>query len=291
MDGGMLGLSRACVADEQLRARVLATPLSPSTSVAHAAGLARAGRRPILVFASGLGLVEGLAGLREAARLGWRTGAAEGLPLLMVAPSGPGFGLGADAVDGIDAMLARVPGLRVLCAGQPSEADAWLRAAADFDGGEAPTVLLLPRRTLLAEVDGSRPELGRTATAAARVRDGAAATVFTWGETVDVALAAVAQADIDAAVVDVGCLAPLDTDGLVTEAKATGKIVIAHAGPAAGGLGGELAALFADAAILHLDAPITRVTGAAGPLGHADEARAVPSVSSIADALVRVARY
>jgi pyruvate/2-oxoglutarate/acetoin dehydrogenase E1 component len=291
-DGGMLGLSRACLEDDRLRGRVIATPLTPAATVAHAAGIARAGRRPILVFASPLGLLEGLAGLREVARLGWRTDPEHPVTLLMVAPCGPGFGLGGDAGDGLDATLARVPGLRVLCAGRAHEAQAWLRAAADFEHGQAPTVLLLPRRLLLSDDgDDDTADLGRACTSAARVRDGHEATVFAWGETLDVAHAAVALSQIDAAIVDVGCLAPLDTQTLVAEAKATGKIVIAHAGPAAGGLGGELAALFADEAILHLDAPITRVTGLAGPLGHADEALAVPSVASVAEAITRVARY
>ncbi len=291
-DGGMLGLSRTCIADGTLRERVIATPLSPTTAVAHAAGLARGGARPILVFASPLGLLEGLAGLREAARLGWRTGQSAAVPLLMVTPSGPGFGLGEEAAEAIEATLARVPGLRVLCAGQPAEAAAWLHAAAQLDDDDAvPTVLVLPRRVLLADTDEALPDLGRACTSAARIRDGQAATVFAWGETVQVALDAVAHAQIDAAVVDVGCLAPLDAATLVAEAKATGKIVIAHAGPAAGGLGAELAALFADQAILHLDAPITRVTGADAPLSAALEAQAVPTVARVAEAIAHVANY
>jgi pyruvate/2-oxoglutarate/acetoin dehydrogenase E1 component len=291
-DGGMLGLSRACIADERLAERVLATPLVPTSCVAHAAGLARAGRRPILVFASALGLVEGLAGLREAARLGWRTADESSTAgLLMIAPCGPGFGLGGDASDGIDALLTRVPGLRVLCVGRAHEASAWLRAAADVDEARGPTVLLVPRRLLVADGEASVNDLGRSPHEVARIRDGAEATVFAWGATVDVALAAVEQAQVDATVVDVGCLAPLDADGLVDAARHTGKIVIAHAGPAAGGIGGELAALFADRAILYLDAPVTRVAGEPGPFGPDDEGRAVPTVARVAEALTHVARY
>jgi pyruvate/2-oxoglutarate/acetoin dehydrogenase E1 component len=291
IDGGMLGLTRACAGDDTLARRLLSTPLAPSALVAHAAGLALGGRRPIVVHSSLLALVEGLAGLREAALLPHRSGTPRALPMLLLAPSGPGFGLGGEAVEGLEAVLARVPRLRVLCVGSADEASAWLRAAASFEDGESPTVLLLPRRILLSVVEQPAAALMRPCAEPHRVRDGRAATVFTWGETVGLSLAAVDATGIDAAVVDIGCLAPFSVDALVREARATGKIVIAHAGPAAGGLGAELAALFSDRAILHLDAPITRVTGADAPLRAAEESAGVPSVARLAEAIVKVAQF
>ena len=127
--------------------------------------------------------------------------------------------------------------------------------------------------------------------AAHRVRDGARLTVFSWGEALPVALAAVEQAKVDAAVVDVGCLAPLDLPTLEAEAKATGRLVIVHAGPRRGGAGAELAAWLADSAILYLDAPVVRVTGADPPLHRSDEAAAVPDPEQVAEALTRVASF
>jgi pyruvate/2-oxoglutarate/acetoin dehydrogenase E1 component len=290
-DGGMLGLTRACASDDALARRLLSTPLAPSALMAHAAGLALGGRRPIVVHGSVLSLVEGLAGLREAGLLAARTAGARTVPLLVLVPCGPGFGLGGDASEGLESVIARVPGVRMLCVGSAREAAAWLRAAASFDDGEMPTVLLLPRRILLSSVEEPVEALERPCGRPHRVREGRAATVFAWGETVSLSLAAVDAAGVDAAVVDVGCLAPLPVEALVDEAKATGKIVIAHAGPAAGGLGAELAALFSDRAILHLDAPITRVTGADGPLRASDEAGGVPSVARLAEAIVAVAEF
>lgn len=290
-DGGMLGLTRACTKDDALARRLLSTPLAPSALLGHAAGLALGGRRPIVVHGSLLSLVEGLAGLREATLLPFRTPELRPVPLLVLAPCGPGFGLGGEAVEGLEAMLARVPRLRLLCAGAADEASAWLRAAASFEDGESPTVLLLPRRIALSPVDAPARELSRPCTQPRRVRDGKAATVFAWGDAVKSSLAAADASGIDAAVVDVGCLSPLPVDALVAEARATGKIVIAHAGPAAGGLGAELAALFSDRAILHLDAPVTRVTGSDAPLRPTEEAGGAPSVARLAEAITAVAQY
>lgn len=295
-DGGMLGLSREAVKDRELRARVLSTPLTPTVLFAHAAGLAGTGAHPLVLLPGVGAALEGLAGLREAAMWSWRNESAVHVPLCIVAPCGPGFGLGGDAGEAAAAVLAAVPGLTVLCAGQAAEAGAWLRAAAEHAVAEGPTVLLLPRRVLLGSTSSSAggspiESLGRRPTAAARVREGEAVTVFAWGEALPVALEAAQTSGIDAAVIDVGCLAPLPLSGLEAEARATGKLVIVHAGPRTGGVGAELAAHFADAAILHLDAPIVRVTGATPPLRPADEAAAVPTVERVVEAIERVASY
>lgn len=291
-DGGMLGLSRQAVADPSLRARVVSTPLLPTIMAAHAAGLASSGRHPIVLLPDVAALLEGLAGLREAAAWSWRNDDAWPVPLLFVAPSGPGLGVGGMAAEAPEATLARVPGLHVLCAGQTEELGAWLRAAVEHAQSEGPTVLLLPRALLLAAPRGPMAhDLGRSPAAAHRVRDGRALTVLAWGEALPVALDAVDQAEVDAAVVDVASLAPLDLAGLESEARLTGRLVIVHAGPRAGGVGAELAAHFADASILVLDAPVVRVTGSDAPLRPAEEAQALPTVAQVAQALTRLASY
>jgi pyruvate/2-oxoglutarate/acetoin dehydrogenase E1 component len=291
-EGGMLGLSRTAVTDETLAARVVSTPLIPTILAAHAGGLAAAGMRPIVLLPSVAALTEALAGLREAALLARRTDGERTAPVLFLAPSGPGFSLGGDAGEGPEAMLSRVPGLRVLCVGDAREAGAMLRAAAELWLGDEPTVLLLPRTLLLQELeDEPPPVLERPLGASHRVRVGKAATVFAWGEAVDLSLRAAEASGHDVSIVDVVSLSPLDRTGLVAAARETGKIVIAHAGPRAGGLGAELAALFADEAILHLDAPVVRVTGDDGVLAPTDEARALPDVERLAAAITQVVTY
>jgi pyruvate/2-oxoglutarate/acetoin dehydrogenase E1 component len=292
LDGGMLGLSREAVKDRELRARVIPTPLVPTVPFAHAAGLAAAGRHPVVLLPGTSALLEGLAGLREAATWSWRNEDCMPVPLCVVAPCGPGLGLGGDAGEAAAAMLAAVPGLRVLCAGRPEHAGAWLRAAVEHAASDGPTVLLLPRSVLLATLQGPLARaLGRSPVAAHRVRDGRVVTVFAWGAALPLALAAVEQSGVDAAVVDPGCLVPLDLPTLEAEARATGRLVIVHAGPRAGGVGAELAAHLADAAILCLDAPILRMTGAPPPLRPSDEADALPRMEQVVEALVSTASY
>jgi pyruvate/2-oxoglutarate/acetoin dehydrogenase E1 component len=297
LDGGMLGLSQKVVKDRELRARVIATPLVPTVPFAHAAGLAAAGRHPIVLLPGAGALLEGLAGLREAAAWSWRNEGAVTVPLCVIAPCGPGLGVGGgpggDAGEAAAAMLAAVPGsLRVLCVGRAEDTGAWLRAAVELAAAEGPTVLLLPRHLLLGATEGPLPrELGRRPTAAHRVRDGGAITVLAWGAALPVVLAAVEASGVDAAVVDVGCLRPLDQATLEAEARATGRIAIVHAGPRSGGVGAELAAHLADAAILSLDAPILRVSGAEPPLRPLDEADALPRLERVVEALGRLASY
>ncbi|XWX15812.1 transketolase C-terminal domain-containing protein [Nannocystis pusilla] len=82
-----------------------------------------------------------------------------------------------------------------------------------------------------------------------------------------------------------------NVEELVAAAAKTGKLVIAHAGGLSFGPGAELAAIFADRAILHLDAPIVRVAGREGPLARADEMSGLPSVAALVDAIHRVVTY
>lgn len=298
--GGMLGLSRVAAEDEQLRARLIGSPLTNAGHVGHAGGLALAGMRPIVLLPSAGALLEALPALRELGRMRWRSGDQLALPVLFVAPNGPGFGLGGEAAESVEATLARVPGLELWCAGRVGELCAYLRSAAELDDHAGPRVLLLPRsvvvRDLLDDVD-LQAGLDRPPTA--QVRAGNRATVFCWGDALAPALAAADacakhEDAIEVAVVELGRLAPLDEDRLVELASATGKIVIAHAGRRRGGIGAELAALFADRSILHLDAPVVRVTGSLPEPGLAaahEEQLQSPSAAAIAEAILQVVSY
>jgi pyruvate/2-oxoglutarate/acetoin dehydrogenase E1 component len=298
--GGMLGLSRVALEDPQLRARLLGSPLTGIAHVAHAGGLALAGLRPIVLLSSAGALLEALPAMRELGRLAWRSGDQCAVPVLFVAPNGPGFGLGGEAAESVEDALATIPGVEVWSAGRVEDLCGYLRSASDVEGTSGPRVLLLPRsvvvRDLLTDVDLATP-LEREPTAL--LREGSAATVFCWGEALLPTLAAAEacakqEPAIQVAVVEVGKLAPLDEARLVELARATGKIVIAHAGSRGGGIAAELAALFADQAILQLDAPITRVSGTAvSPslvTGH-EESRQSPTAAAIVEAILHVVHY
>jgi pyruvate/2-oxoglutarate/acetoin dehydrogenase E1 component len=288
-EGGLWGLSRAAALDEGLADRLISTPLAPTVAVAHAAGLALSGARPILVLPSASALLEGLCGLREAAQVRWRSGDHRKVPLLIVAPVGPGFGLGGEAAESPEGILVRIPGLHVVAAGRAEELGALIRAA--VVAVEDPTVLLLPRTLLLQDIEAPVEDLGRPLFSSCRRRTGAAATVFAWGATVDLALAAADRTELGVTVVDVGSLAPLDADGLLAAASETGRLVIVHGGPRAHGVGAELSAIFADAAILRLEAPILRVCGADGHPTPSGEPAVLPTIDAVAEAIAHVAHY
>lgn len=286
-DGTIFGLTRRIADDDTLQRRLIATPLVPASMLAHAVGLACGGARPIVVLPSATALVEGLPGLREGARLRARARDAVRVPLLILAPSGPGIGLGGDSAASVETLLLSIPGLRVIAAGPGDTLPSLLRGAAELvEAG--PVVLLLPRPSLLDELVGD----GEPADAAcARVlRRGGAATVFTWGGGVELTQAAITAADRDVGLVELVTLAPLDEQTLVDEARRTGKIVIVEPVANDTGVGAELAARLADAAILSLDAPITRVRGTADPFG-GDEDALSPTIDAIAAAIRAVSDY
>lgn len=290
-DGGLLGLTRVAAADESLAGRLLGAPLSPVTTLVHAAGLALAGMRPCVIVGSAMSLLEGLAGLREAARLEWRLGTR--IPLLVIAPYGPGFGLGEDAGDGLEGLLAAMPGLQTLVLGRRHEGSAVLRAAAEFRGGERPTVLLIPRALGLATLDPADAvtQLERPFGALVPVRRGSQAVVFTWGASVEVCEHAIEESGLDVTLVQLESLGHLPRGSILELAQSVGRIVIVHHGPQAMGVGAELAATLADGAVLSLDAPIVRVTGQSGPVLPLEEHRAVPDPAAIRAAIEYVVTY
>lgn len=282
--GGMLGLSKPAVEDETLRARVISLPLLPATMAAHAGGLALAGLRPIVLLPTAHALLEGLAGLREVASISGRTGGERSAPVLFVVPVGPGFGIADDGSDGIDAVLARIPGLRVFTVGRSSDVGAWLADAAAFTDAEEPAVLLVPRMLLAAVVDDATPPRGACPSTTV-VHAGSGATIFTWGDALSVVLAACESSAVTPTVIEIHRLHPLDADAIVEAARDTGRVAIAHGGGGGPGIASELAALVAERAIYYLDAPVLRVSGDGGPLVASEELRALPSMTAIAAAL------
>jgi len=122
---------------------------------------------------------------------------------------------------------------------------------------------------------------------AAVVREGAAVTVLVYGTMVHVALAAAEETGIDAEIVDLRTLLPLDLDTIIDSVKKTGRCVIAHEATRTCGFGAELSALVQEHCFYHLEGPIVRVTGWDTPYPHALEWAYFPGPQRLADGLRR----
>jgi 2-oxoisovalerate dehydrogenase E1 component beta subunit len=111
--------------------------------------------------------------------------------------------------------------------------------------------------------------------------------VLAYGTMVHVALAAVADTGIDAEVIDLRTMLPLDIDAIVKSVEKTGRCVIVHEATRTSGYGAELTALVQEYCFYHLEAPIERVAGWDTPYPHAFEWQYFPGPGRVADAMRR----
>jgi 2-oxoisovalerate dehydrogenase E1 component beta subunit len=120
---------------------------------------------------------------------------------------------------------------------------------------------------------------------AAIVREGSDLTVLAYGTMVHVSKAAVEESGIDAEVIDLRTLVPLDIETIVASVEKTGRCVIVHEAPRTSGFGAELAALVQEHCFFHLEAPIERVTGWDTPYPHAFEWHYFPGPARVIEGL------
>jgi 2-oxoisovalerate dehydrogenase E1 component beta subunit len=126
------------------------------------------------------------------------------------------------------------------------------------------------------------------------VRPGSQVTVLTWSAMVHTAVEAAekgAQQGYDLEVIDLRTLVPFDEAAILASVEKTGRVVIVQEAPRTSGFGAELAATLAEKAILHLDAPIVRVTGLDTPFPYTLEHEYLPDANRILDAVERVVRF
>jgi 2-oxoisovalerate dehydrogenase E1 component beta subunit len=122
---------------------------------------------------------------------------------------------------------------------------------------------------------------------AAVVREGSAVTVLTYGTMVHVALAAAEATGIDAEIIDLRTLIPLDIAAIVRSVQKTGRCVVAHEATKTSGYGAELTALVQEHCFYHLEAPVQRVTGWDTPYPHAFEWDYFPGPERVAEGMRR----
>src|SRR5690606_5823495 len=192
-----------------------------------------------------------------------------------------------------------VSGLQVVVPSNPYDAKGLLISSIE---NEAPVIFLEPKRLYNGPFDGhhDRPvtswakhELGEVPDGhytvplgkAAVRRKGGDLTILAYGTMVHVALAAVEETGIDAEVIDLRTLLPLDLDAIVASVSKTGRCVVVHEATLTSGFGAELAALVQEHCFFNLEAPVRRITGWDTPYPHAQEWDYFPGPARVAEAL------
>jgi len=285
------------------RSRVFDTPISESGIVGIAVGMGAYGLRPVaeIQFADYVyPAYDQLAS--EAARLRFRSAGQFSAPMTVRMPCGGGIYGGQTHSQSPEAIFTQVCGLRTVMPSNPYDAKGLLIAAIENDD---PVIFLEPKRLYNGPFDGHHdrpvtPWSKHAASAvpegyytvpldsAAIVRPGSDVTVLTYGTTVYVAVTAAEETGIDAEVIDLRSLWPLDLDTIVASVKKTGRCVVVHEATRTCGFGAELVALVQEHCFHHLEAPIERVTGWDTPYPHAQEWAYFPGPTRVGAALQRV---
>jgi 2-oxoisovalerate dehydrogenase E1 component beta subunit len=236
----------------------------------------------------------------EAARLRYRSGAEFFAPLVLRMPCGGGIYGGQTHSQSPEAVFTHVCGLKTVIPSNPCDAKGLLISAIEDDD---PVIFLEPKRLYNGPFSGhpdqpavawakhplSETPAGRYVTPlgkAAVRREGKGVTVLCYGTMVHVAEAAAEETGVDAEILDLRSLIPLDIDAIVASVEKTGRCVIVHEATLTSGFGAELAALVAERCFYALETPIRRVAGWDTPYPHAEEWSYFPGPDRVGRALV-----
>ena len=259
------GVFRATVGLQQRfgAQRVLDTPLAELLISGVCVGMATQGLRPVgeIQFMGFIyPCIDQL--VNHASRLRNRTQGRLSCPMVLRVPHGGGIRAPEHHSESAEAMLAHIPGLRVVIPSSPERAYGLLLAAIrDPD----PVVFLEPTRiyrTAKSEVEDNGDALPLDV--AFVLREGRDVTLISWGAMVKETLGAAEALDaegISAEVIDLATLKPYDEETLLGSVTKTGRCVIVHEAARTGGFGAEIAAFVAERGLTSLLAPIARVTG------------------------------
>ncbi len=274
--------------------RVIDTPLAELLISGLCVGMAAQGLRPVgeIQFMGFIyPCIDQL--VNHASRLRNRTQGKLSCPMVLRTPHGGGIRAPEHHSEATEAMLAHIPGLRVVVASSPDRAYGLLLAAIrDPD----PVIFLEPTRIYRAvkgEVDDNGEALPLDV--AFILREGRDVTLISWGALVKETLAAAQELAADgvaAEVIDLATLKPYDAETVLASVAKTGRCVIIHEAARTGGFGAEIAALLAERGLLNLLAPVKRVTGydTVMPLPRLEQAY-LPSVARITAAAREVCQF
>ena len=294
-DGGVFRVTEGFL-DRFGPQRTLDTPLAESSIVGTAIGMAQNGCVPVaeiqfadFSFPAFNQLVS------EAARWRYRSNGGWGCPIVVRMPYGAGIQGALYHSQSPEALYAHIPGLKVVAPSTPHDAKGLLKAAIR----DPDPVIYFEHKRAYRLLKGEVPDEDYVVPIgpAELRRDGDDLTVIAWGMMAHESLEAateLAAEGIEATVLDLRTLAPLDRQAILAAARATGKVLIVHEDNLSGGLGGEVAAIIAEHAFDDLDAPIRRLATPdipAMPYSKPLEDYWLPSKTRIAAAMRDLAAY
>ncbi len=276
--------------------RVIDTPMAEAAIIGSAVGAALMGMRPIAemqfidFIASGFDQI-----INMASKMYWRVGMP--VPMVIRGPSGGGTKGGPFHSTSPEAWFFHTPGMKVVVPSTTYDAKGMLKAAVRDNN----PVLYLEHKLLyrLPELREELPEedyivpLGK----AIIRRDGEDMTILTYGAMVHQCLKAARtleeEDDLEAEVLDLRSLSPLDRESIQESVKRTNKVLIVHEDTLTGGIGAELSAILAEDLFEYLDGPITRVAAPDVPFPYAPplEAAYLPNAEKILTAARKLAAY
>ena len=282
------------------RSRVFDAPISEGGIVGSAIGMGAYGLRPVaeIQFADYFYPASDQI-VSEAARLRYRSVNDFTAPLTIRMPCGGGIYGGQTHSQSPEALFTHVCGLRTVMPSNPYDAKGLLISSIEDDD---PVIFFEPKRLYNGPFDGdpNRPAIGwnshpkgdvpdghyRVPIGSAEiVRPGKQISVITYGTMVHVCIAAAESLGIDAEVIDIRTIVPLDEETITTSVKKTGRCAVVHEATRFAGFGAEIVSIVQEDCFWHLEAPITRVAGWDTPYPHAFEWEYFPGQARVAAAL------
>jgi acetoin:2,6-dichlorophenolindophenol oxidoreductase subunit beta len=288
--GGVFKLTEGLI-DRFGPERIRDTPISEQAIVGAAMGAAMTGLRPIaeLMFSDFFAVSWDMVA-NQIAKTRYMTDGQVALPLVLRTANGAGLRFGAQHSQSVENWVMAIPGLKVVAPSTPADMKGLLAAAVRDDD----PVIVCEHKALFAE-KGEVPDgehvvrLGE----AAVLREGSDVTLVALAAMVPRALAAAerlsADHGIDADVIDLRSLIPLDAQAILRSVAKTSRLFTVEENPRVGGWGAEIVSLVADEGFYSLDAPLVRITTPHIPLPSAAalEDLAVPSVDRIVETVTR----
>ncbi|HVU51070.1 MAG TPA: alpha-ketoacid dehydrogenase subunit beta [Polyangia bacterium] len=273
--------------------RCIDTPLAESGIIGAAIGMAMYGLRPVpeIQFADFIYPAYDQI-VSELAKMRYRSGGEYPTPVVIRTPVGGGIRGGHYHSQSPESLFTHIAGLQVVCPSNPVDAKGLLASAIR---GDDPVIFMEPKRVYRAsKADVPEGEYLLPIGQAKVARQGAQVTVLAWSAMVHTALEAAekgAAQGYDLEVIDLRTLVPFDIDTILASVHKTGRVVVAHEAPRTSGFGAELAATIQEKAMLHLEAPILRVTGFDTPFPYTLEHEYLPDANRILDAVERVVNF